>query len=435
MTDPTTSIDRRTVLGGLGAAFVGSTTPSWAQARTTLSLEALAGTIALKPGQAPASVWHLAGGPDTGPLRFKKGDVVDVTLTNRLPVPIALNWIGLDGNPSAEPMTGRPWLAPGASATYPVIFRHAGTMLLNLIGVTDAALPSVPRAVLVIEPDAAEIDRDVVFVLQGWRVKPDGSAVAPGRDPGGAATIFTVNGKPNLDLTSSQNERLRFRFSNTSQVDVIAIKMSDYNVHVLAIDGQPSEPFLARDGMIVLTPGSRVDAIVDTTKAAGATSAITLLDGREARPIGKIIVSDAQPARSAPLPLPGPLLSNGLPAKLDLKAALRIDLPLGTADWLAPAALTSGTLPAFKVKRGRVVVLALANRGPRPIAFHLHGHHVRLLDRLDDGWKPFWLDTLLVAPGQIQRIAFAAEFPGLYPMQATVTDWGKPQTVRSYLVE
>jgi hypothetical protein len=50
------------------------------------------------------------------------------------------------------------------------------------------------------------------------------------------------------------------------------------------------------------------------------------------------------------------------------------------------------------------------------MVFHLHGHHVRLLDRLDDGWKPFWLDTLLIDAGQTQRIAFAAEFAGNWLM-------------------
>jgi len=38
------------------------------------------------------------------------------------------------------------------------------------------------------------------------------------------------------------------------------------------------------------------------------------------------------------------------------------------------------------------VVLALTNRAETATVFHLHGHHFRLLDRLDDGWKPFWLD-------------------------------------------
>jgi FtsP/CotA-like multicopper oxidase with cupredoxin domain len=43
---------------------------------------------------------------------------------------------------------------------------------------------------------------------------------------------------------------------------------------------------------------------------------------------------------------------------------------------------------------------------------HVHGHHFRLLDSLDDGWKPFWLDTVLVAPEQTARIAFVADNPG-----------------------
>ena len=59
-------------------------------------------------------------------------------------------------------------------------------------------------------------------------------------------------------------------------------------------------------------------------------------------------------------------------------------------------------------------MLALTNRAAIATVFHLHGHHFRLLDRLDDGWKPFWLDTLAFEPSQTQRIAFRAEYPGRY---------------------
>ena len=37
---------------------------------------------------------------------------------------------------------------------------------------------------------------------------------------------------------------------------------------------------------------------------------------------------------------------------------------------------------------------------------------MRLLDRLDDGWKPFWLDTIMVAAKQTARVAFLADNPG-----------------------
>ena len=81
------------------------------------------------------------------------------------------------------------------------------------------------------------------------------------------------------------------------------------------------------------------------------------------------------------------------------------------------------------------MVLALTNRAAIPAVFHLHGHHFRLLDRLDDGWKPFWLDTLAIDAGQTQRIAFLAEYVGRWLIESLATDWAAPRLVRWYSVE
>ena len=97
----------------------------------------------------------------------------------------------------------------------------------------------------------------------------------------------------------------------------------------MAIDSQPAEPFQARNGALVIAPGGRVDAFVDATGTAGATAAILLHDGKEARPIGRLVVANEPPARPAPLPPAPPLPSNGLPAQLDLKNALRLDVAFG----------------------------------------------------------------------------------------------------------
>jgi len=142
------------------------------------------------------------------------------------------------------------------------------------------------------------------------------------------------------------------------------------------------------------------------------------------------------------LPVAAPLPSNGLPMQLDLKNALRVDLTLSgrtpggsPADWTAPASFANSAAPAFRARTGRTVVLALTNRADIPGVFHLHGHHFRLLDRLDDGWKPFWLDTLAVDAGQTQRIAFAAENAGRWLMESVATDWAVPRSVRWYTIE
>jgi FtsP/CotA-like multicopper oxidase with cupredoxin domain len=90
---------------------------------------------------------------------------------------------------------------------------------------------------------------------------------------------------------------------------------------------------------------------------------------------------------------------------------------------------------AFRAKSGRPVVLALSNRGDKPAIFHLHGHHFRLLDRLDDGWKPFWLDTIAIGSGQTQRIAFAPDSAGSWLLESVTTDWAAPRLVQWYSVE
>ena len=117
---------------------------------------------------------------------------------------------------------------------------------------------------------------------------------------------------------------------------------------------------------------------------------------------------------------------------------MRVDLTLGgptKADWVTPPNFAKSAAPAFRAKAGRTVVLALTNRAEIATVFHLHGHHFRLLDRLDDGWKPFWLDTLAIDPGQTQRIAFAAEHAGRWLIETVATDWAAPRLVRWYSVE
>ena len=359
-------------------------------------------------------------------------------LENDLPVPVVLNWHGIDGAPAAEPLTARPPLASGAKDSFAMPLRHAGTFLCDLRLLGDGqARPLPARALVVGESEPVMVDRDEVVLIEDWRLRPDGSAIAPGIDAKDTMPLFTVNGRASLDITARANERLRLRFINGCQRNVIALKIEDHDVRVMAIDSQPSEPFLARNGQLVLAPGTRIDAFVDAVRPPGSTSSILLHDGTEPRPIARLVYSSDAPIRDAPLPAAAALPSNGLPAQLDLKNALRIDLTLGGAqtDWVTPATFAATSAPAFRAKPGRTVVLALTNRAEIPTVFHLHGHHFRLLDRLDDGWKPFWLDTLAIEAGQTQRIAFAAEYVGRWLIESMATDWAAPRLVRWYSVE
>jgi FtsP/CotA-like multicopper oxidase with cupredoxin domain len=407
-----------------------------AQGRPSLTLQARAGAIALRPGQPETPIWSL--GAPTSDLGLKRGGTLEITLLNDLPMPTILNWHGIDGIPTAEPLAAQTPLAPGAKQTLAIPLRHAGTLMCDLRLLGDGqARPSPARALIVGESEPVTVDRDEVFLIEDWRLRPDGTAIAPGIDSKDTTPVTTINGLTTLDIPARANERLRFRFVSGCQRSVIGVKIEGHEVRVMAIDGQPAEPFLARNGAVVLAPGTRVDVFIDATAPPGSTSSILLHDGKEARPIARLIVSNEPAIRNAPLPPAPPLPSNGLPAQLDLKNAVRADLTLGgpQADWVTPPNFAKSAVPAFRAKAGRTVVLALTNRAEVATVFHLHGHHFRLLDRLDDGWKPFWLDTLAVEPGQTQRIAFSAEYAGRWLIEAVATDWAAPRLVRWYSVE
>jgi FtsP/CotA-like multicopper oxidase with cupredoxin domain len=206
----------------------------------------------------------------------------------------------------------------------------------------------------------------------------------------------------------------------------------------MALDGQPAEPFVAKDGRIVLGPGNRADVFVDAAPNSGTLTAIGLELEQGLRTLARLVTDGGPPRRPEPLPAPQPLPANPLPARMDFKGALRVDVAIeGGANAPAPAMSAMGehhghsmsmgamqwTLagrssvghdgpPLFSVKRRRTVVLAYPNRTNFPHAMHLHGHHFRLLDRMDDGWKPYWLDTVTVPPSETWRIAFVADNPG-----------------------
>jgi FtsP/CotA-like multicopper oxidase with cupredoxin domain len=405
----------------------------YAQGGRSVALQAKPDSLAPVPGGPGTPVWSLAG-PGLG---FTRGEAAEIAFSNDLPVPSVLNWRGIDGVSGAEPLTAQPPVAAGGKATVRIPLRHAGTSFCDLALLSDGqARPSRGLPLIVLESETVTVDRDEVLLIEDWRLRPDGTAIAPGLDPKGTTPVYTVNGQPSLDVSARANARLRIRLINSCQRTVVAIKIESSEVRVMAIDGQPAEPFQARNGALVIAPGGRVDAFVDATAPAGTTSLILLHDGKDARPIGRLIIANERPVRAAPLPPPPPLPSNGLPVQIELKNALRFDIALGGAqtEWVTPATFVASAPPAFRAKAGRTVVLALTNRAPTATVFHLHGHWFRLLDRLDDGWKPYWLDTLALEPGQTQRVAFAAENPGRFLIESTATDWAAARLVRWYEV-
>jgi FtsP/CotA-like multicopper oxidase with cupredoxin domain len=425
--------DRREVLlAGLGASAAVSGLPALAatDAPQRLTLRAAVSPIKLRSNQPDFKTWSLQALPPAGPLRPR---ALEVAFQNDLPVPATLDWRGIDGAAAAEPLAAQPPIAAGSKADFAIALRRPGTLLCELRPLGDTSpQPCRPLALVVEESAPPTADRDEVLLIEDWRLRADGTAVVAGSDPGPAEAVFTVNGQLAADINVRSGQRLRLRLISGCQRAAIAVKIEGAEVRVMALDGAPAEPFMARNGAIVLAPGGRADVLVDVAATAGASSPILLHDGKEARQIGRLATSAEPPLRQSPLPPASALPAGSLPAQLDMKAALRVELPLAGPDWTPAHSFTASSTPAFQAKAGRTAVLALANRAATTTVFHLHGHHFRLLDRLDDGWKPFWLDTLAIEPGQTQRVAFSAEYTGRWLLESVGTDWTAPRLVRWY---
>ncbi|PZA12130.1 copper oxidase [Rhodopseudomonas palustris] len=440
MTDQPPALSRRTLLAGLSAATIVPVfrigDAAAAPAHKSVVIRAAPGSVVLKPGAAALTRPSLT----LDAPALTRGDEVAVQFDNQLDQPALLTLRGLDGAAAAEPLVKTKPVPAGGTDRFLLTLRSAGTLMADLRLTADAGSAPMPALPLVVrEPEPPQADGDQVVLIEDFRLGEDGKLRPSGVDVGATPWLYTVNGKPSAEFTLRTNGRFRFRFINACQRNVVALRIEDHNVWVMALDSQPAEPFLARGGALVIAAGGRVDVLIDALKPPGSSAAITLHDGGKPVPLARLVYSGEPPLRPAPLPQPAPFPANGLPAQLPLGGALRTELLLGALvnaqlDWFAPDKFNPAAGPAFQVKRGRTVVLALTNHATYPMVFHLHGHHFRLLDRLDDGWKPFWLDTLAIDAGQTQRIAFAAEYPGLWLIEAYAAKWSEPRLVRSYLV-
>ncbi len=421
--------------------LVSSTRPIAAQAPSPADLRILSarpGLIRLAGRDRDTTlVWGFAGAVPGPTIRAKRGEAIRVRLVNELPEPMSLHWHGVrlaNGMDGVPHLTQAP-VAPGASFDYSFTSPDAGTFWYHAAH-TGGRSRGLSGLLLIDELEPVTADRDVALLLDAWRLRADGSLAEPGpaaRDEssrdGGTQTHVTVNGLPTIDIPVRTNERVRLRLVNASDA-LSSITLDRHRLIVMALDGQPAEPFIARDSRLFLGPGNRADILLDAALEPGANApiAVDTADGARAA-VARLVYATGAAAREAPLPDPSPLPANPLPARMDLAGALRHDLPIegpvaNDAVWSrrTGAAEVAFGPPLLSVRRGRVVMLAFANRTEAPVALHLHGHSFRLLDRMDDGWKPFWLDTLVVPPRLTLRIAFVADNPGKWLIDARVLD-------------
>jgi FtsP/CotA-like multicopper oxidase with cupredoxin domain len=340
-------------------------------------------------------------------LRVRRGEEFSIRVVNALAEPAAVHWHGVrlvNAMDGAPPLTHAP-IWPGASFDYRFVAPDAGTFWYHATGSND----SIFYGALIVE-ETEPIDVDLVATLiYGY------TAPRPGE-----RSQLAVNGVDSDSIVMTANQRVRLRLVNATATQILRLQLAKLRPFVVATDGQPTQPFAARGGELTLGPGNRIDAMVDCTLTPGNIASMTIADTNLPghRPV--VTIQCDAPGRISARDAPKPLPPNLLPERMDFRDAYRFEAVMGWRD------VSERDELKFTVRRGRTVMVGISNSTAGTGFIHLHGHSFRLLDALDDGWKPFWLDTMPVASKSKSRIAFVADNPGKWLIEGLLTQNGAP---------
>ncbi len=444
-------VTRRAWLGGALGASLWAWRPARAEAPSPAAdglreFVAAPGSAALLAPPAPATRLLFYNGGAPGPLiRLRKGEELKLHLINRLDEATTLSFPGLR-RPNAVAGVGGLTGAPvSAGGTLDIRFTPPDSGFnLYRPDVGEATARQIASGlvgpIVVEEEKPPEADLETVVLVADWRLDDKGVLADDFADPkvmrgaGRIGPLVTANASPApIKLTAAPGARVRLRLANAATARVMFVAVVGVKPLIVAVDGQPSEPFEPLRNLVPMGPGARFELMFDMPRDAGA-SASFVLRGGEAAPIPgeadrPLVIFEAKgepvpPRPAAPTGLPANPL---LPVEIDLERAARFDLTLAGGG-AAPFTVNGTSLtdwsakPQFSVARGVPVTLGYVNKTAVAQTMRLGGHVGRLLHALDDGWEPYWRDTILIAPGKTVHVAFVADNSGKWPIGSAVPE-------------
>jgi FtsP/CotA-like multicopper oxidase with cupredoxin domain len=451
--------NRRIVLAGIAASVspIGAFA-SDKDAVRTLVAEPCEAQLRPEPA-ARTKTWGYDGGTPGPVIRLKRNEAATIRLENKLPQPTTLHVHGLRHANAMDGVAGLTQAAvePGKTFDYRILTKDAGVSLYHplVVGRTAEQVGRGLAGLLVVEEEGwAPVEADLGVVLDDWRLNTDhqleSGFLAQGDSArlGRLGNVLTVNGKVGPEtFVFRPRARVRLRIGGAMNARVLPMRFEKMaRATVLAIDGQPCEPFDPLRRQVIVAPGSRYDMVLELPETAGAET-LVLVGLGDGLPVVRLTTEgEPLPVRPPLEPLPP---NPDLPAGIRLQEARRAEfniaggwdprrpegagasaeviakaLPDPARIWNLNHGFASGLSgkPLFSVKRGQIVVVALTNRGGWPQVITVHGHVFRVLHAFDDGWEPFFLDTVVVPEGRTVRIAMVADNPGKWLIRSAILE-------------
>lgn len=447
---PVNKLSRRNFLAGSGACAtlpLLPNLPARAGELKTFLLKAAPAKVRLAPQPFPETgLWCFNGTTPGSEIRVRHGERVRIVVENGIPDVTSVHWHGVRVPNAMDGVAylTQPPIAEGGRHVYEFTPPDAGTFWyhphVHSVVQTNKGLYG---AFIVEENEPITVDRELTWVLGDWRLGTDAQMrdnFASERDylrAGRIGNVVTLNGQVGGRQTFRSGERVRFRLLNACDARIFALRFHQHKVRVIALDGQPVEPFEPAGG-VVLAPAQRADIVVDFEHKPG--SRFPILDTfypQTPYELVEMAYSDEAPIRTSPLDASIRLAPNSIPTP-DLGDALALDAVLEGGDMGSlEKALVDGVSkdrvemlamgrfwaingiasfhnhqpqPLFSAKLGQSVVVTFRNNTAWPHPMHLHGHSFRVLEHNGQTMQlGHVVDTVLLGSGEISKVAFVAD--------------------------
>lgn len=472
---PTRRQALKTLVGGSAAVLMGGGCSAAAPAATqadsarpnldrkgpTRSLSAQPSNVQLAPSGAPkTSVWAYDGTVPGTALTVRQGGSLNIHFQNGLPDPSTIHWHGIRivNSMDGVPHLTQPPVDSASTFQYQFVLPDAGTYWYHPhLGTPEQVGRGLYGALIVQESEPPPVDRDLVWLIDDWRlttraqIKEDfyewGDVAFAGR----IGNTVTVNGQVDYAESVTAGERIRLRLINVANARLVSMNFENHPTWIIALDGNPlPEPvWVSPKGGVLLGPGQRADLIVDMTGEPGQKSQVIdrfnpakayvaayfQYTSKQALVSNNRLSKRDAPPTLEPNAISEPQVNDRLKVNIVMdggmmrgpsipwseRAALRLRQWGGSREaypsWSlnGRAHMSHGSEHPFEftAELGQTVHLTYENRSRHWHPMHLHGHAYRELRR--DG-RPVpmtpWHDTSLIAPHETLEIAFVADNPG-----------------------
>ncbi len=457
------NITRRSLLFGFVGASLSTVLPvpmARAMAAGQVTLTAAPTEIGLLGDGFPNTPVWAYGNQVPGPeLRYRQGDRLKVLFENRIAQSSTVHWHGLRVPNAMDGVPGmtQPPVPSGGTFDYQFDLPDAGTFWYHPhVKSSEQIGRGLYGALIVEEKSPPAVDRDVTWVLDDWRVDQEGRiddnfhAMHDLSHGGRLGNLASLNGVNSDSYSVRAGERLRIRLINVANARSFALAFQGHAPQVIALDGQPVEPFLPDEGRVVLGAGQRADLIIDMIGNPGDSFAVMetyygrspfqflsltyddqpplredVLNTPVRLPANPLAVPDGPASQSQALVISGGAMGGMASASYQGRTRSIGDLAQIGKVWAINGVVadTENRQPQFTFKKGTTQKLVFKNDTAWPHPMHLHGHVLQILSR--NGVKvdrETWSDTLFIESGETVESLFVADNPGHWLLHCHVLE-------------